>query len=527
MTILNDELRIAAVELAWSYGHWFDFATRMRRLVYEGNMTNIRIGHDEAIAFWTIVGGPRMLDESRRDPRFEGSPLNTCLTMIMLLSRMPLPPNREAFFDAIGITEFVNQHREIFVSEFLPIRVIYAREVWGFVDLSPGYWIERFPQVTNTSYLRRRAFGRRLSEYISDNDYYIAGASFYVNRTRPWETSFPTIIRSSPSNFRMAGRITVQFEDEYAFGTGLVQEWFSLLAGAISFRRQSSESSGSVPLLSPRDGTNFDEIVRNNGVSLEQYTALGRLLAISIVTENSLGFNLPSAFYKKLLGQEIVLEDVRDLLTDDEFENIQFVMDPSRTAGELESVMSPLMQSGSNEDVSLENRDSQFASMIDNICTNSSPDKFDAISEGFFAVLPRSLFTGITPEDLRSYVRGNGDIDIADLAESVGYVRDSPGNWPQMDWLFTVLEEYDQPMRSNFLRFVTGRNVLPTGGFSSLSQPIRITRVQRRTWQGFVRLPTTHTCLNTIDLPDYESLDELRQMLTMAIENAAGGEMQG
>jgi len=490
-------------------------------------LANLRLSQNQAITFWNTLGGPFLLRQANRYPSLSQASFNPCTVMMMLVSRMSLPADRDAFFNQTGITEFVNGNRENLVREGLGREVdrsdfIGSRERRVSMT-SPGYWIGRFPQLVNTPALRRKALILRILEYTLANDANRMDFGLNVNRARPLETSFRAISRATASDLR--GKIRrVSYDNELAIGQGLIREWFSLIAAAVSFRQ--TPDTG-VPLLSPRGETNFDEIVRNNGVSIDQYNSLGRLLAVSIINGYPLGFNLPAVFYKKLLGQAIVLEDVRDLLSVAEVNSIQYVMDATRSDDELADISAPLMHSGSRDDVSLANRDAQFASMIDNICTNSSPEKSQAITDGFLSVIPRELLESLTPEDIRSFIRGNGDIDIADfrLHYNVGhgYVRNSR----QIGWLFTVLEEYDQHMRRQFLRFVTGRSILPTGGFGNLGTLIGIDRKQRLDNSGSVALPTTHTCFHSIDLPEYESLDELRRKLTTAIEYDAAGSMEG
>jgi hypothetical protein len=494
--------------------------------ILDGQLTNMQLSQNQAILFWNTLGGPILLDEANRDQRLVENNFNACTVMMMLLSRMSLPADREAFFDQIRINDFVARNHEalraglgrvynrLWVNEGRQRRVSFS---------FPGYWTERFPQLANTADLRRNAVNLRIFEYTMAHDAYHRALDLWVDRARPRETSFAFLSISNPSTLR-GGITSVSYDGEAAGGIGLTRDWFSLIAGAVSFR-QTNETG--IPLLSPRGETSFDEIVGNIGVGLDQYVSLGRLLALSIINGYPLGFNLPSVFFKKLLGQVIVLDDLRDLLSEQEIGGIEYVMHPDRTADELDMVMAPLMQSGSTDEVSLENRDAQFASMIDNVVTNSSPDKFQAITDGFLAVIPRDLLTGLTPEDLRAFIRGDPEIDIADFRRHCnvggGYAMDSP----QIEWLFTVLEEYDQPMRSRFLRFVTGRNILPTGGFGALGRQIRFDLRNRTSWRGQVLLPTTHTCFQSMDLPEYESLDELRRMLTMAINFDAEGGMQG
>ena len=531
--VLGDDARITAEGIRASIERhdwnaaWNDIADQ---ILLGGNLATLQLTQNQAITFWETLGGPVLLDQANLDPRLVGYGLNACTVMMMLVSRMSLPADRESFFNQIGITEFVARNHDSLVSVFgreHSNRPLLPADPHSLVAASfHGYWTERFPQLVNTIALRKRALMYRIGEFSMANDWRRGDFILRnVERARARETSFG-MISGAPAPDLRGGVIRVTYAGENAFGEGLIREWFSLIASKVSFR-ETNETG--IPLLSPRDETPFDQIVNDDRVSPDQYNSLGRLFALSIIDGNPLGFNLHAVFFKKLLGQPIVLDDLRDMITAAEFRSIEYVMDADRTAEELEMVMSPMMHSGAAEGVSLENRDVQFASMLNNICTNSSPDKFQAIADGFFAVIPRELLTGLTPDDLRSFIRGNGDIDIADFRRHYvagrGYRRDAE----QIEWLFTVLEEYDQPMRSNFLRFVTGRSVLPTGGFGALgdNRIIKIDKMDRTNAHGNLFYPRTHTCFHSIELPEYESIDELRDMLNMAIQSNGIGAMEG
>jgi|LauGreDrversion4_2_1035121.scaffolds.fasta_scaffold109055_2 hypothetical protein len=525
--VLEDDARITAEGIRASIerhdwnGAWNHIADQ---ILFGGNLATLQLNQNQAITFWETLGGPELLERANRDPRL-AQPSNACTVMMMLLSRMSLPADRESFFNQIGITEFVARHRDNLVRAAFRHQLDYDGDLVTQLPLTfPGHWIERFPQLTNTAALKRNALALRIGEYSIANG--ARAVDLFnlvdVNRARALETSFGMISRATASALRR-GVFSVSYAGEVARGEGLIREWFSLIASVVSFRPIEDTDT---PLLSPRDETPFDQIVNDDRVSPDQYNSLGRLLALSIIDGFPLGFNLHAVFFKKLLGQPIVLDDLRGLLGDNTVGNIQYVMDAT-TNEELQAIGAPLMESGADEEVSLENRHVQFASMINNVCTNKSPEKFQAIADGFIGVIPRELLTGLTPDDLRSFIRGNEDIDIADFRRHYnvghGYAMDSP----QIQWLFTVLGEYDQPMRSKFLRFVTGRSILPTGGFGALGTRILIDRRDRTNENHQVVLPTSHTCFHSIDLPQYESIEELRRMLTAALEFDAGGAMLG
>ncbi len=309
----------------------------------------------------------------------------------------------------------------------------------------------------------------------------------------------------------------VRYAREIAFGPGLAREWFTLISTAIS--------RGPTRLFENRPNTVFDQIVSGTDIRLEEYRAIGRLMALSIIEGNPLGLNLHTAFFTLLLRQPIRFEDLRGLLDDISYRSIEYCMDRSRTEEDLAALMQPLPESGSTEDVTLANRHAQLEAVIANVPVNHSPQQFALLLAGFNEVIPHNLLTNWSPEGIASLIRGNGDIDIDDLERNMQIGYGYTGSSDEVRWLLTVLREYDQPMRRAFLRFVTGSSIVPSGGFAE--SPLRFDRTMRTNPRGDVVLPTTHTCFRSIDLPQYQSLDELRRMVTIAVEADAGGEMQG
>lgn len=75
-------------------------------------------------------------------------------------------------------------------------------------------------------------------------------------------------------------------------------------------------------------------------------------------------------------------------------------------------------------------------------------------------------------------------------------------------------------MRSRLLQFVTGTSRVPMNGFKELygssgPQPFTIEK-----WGSPSNLPRSHTCFNRLDLPPYESYQELKDKLIKAIEGS-------
>ncbi|KAG2471356.1 NEDD4 ligase, partial [Polypterus senegalus] len=80
----------------------------------------------------------------------------------------------------------------------------------------------------------------------------------------------------------------------------------------------------------------------------------------------------------------------------------------------------------------------------------------------------------------------------------------------------------DAEKRIRLLQFVTGTSRVPMNGFAELygSNGPQLFTIEQ--WGTPDKLPRAHTCFNRLDLPPYESFEDLREKLHMAIENAQG-----
>ena len=83
-----------------------------------------------------------------------------------------------------------------------------------------------------------------------------------------------------------------------------------------------------------------------------------------------------------------------------------------------------------------------------------------------------------------------------------------------MSWLWKILHGLDEEQKKQFLAFVTGCDRIP------VTKSLRLTIV--RNGPDSERVMTSHTCVNTLLLPEYSSEEKLRYMLHLALQNSQG-----
>ncbi|KAM3834807.1 E3 ubiquitin-protein ligase TRIP12 isoform 4-T6 [Vipera latastei] len=145
--------------------------------------------------------------------------------------------------------------------------------------------------------------------------------------------------------------------------------------------------------------------------------------------------------------------------------------------------------------------------------------QFDSFRDGFESVFPLSHLQYFYPEELDQLLCGSktDTWDAKTLMECCrpdhGYTHDSRA----VKFLFEILSGFDSEQQRLFLQFVTGSPRLPVGGFRSLNPPLTIVR---KTFESTENpddfLPSVMTCVNYLKLPDYSSIEIMREKLLIA-----------
>ena len=74
--------------------------------------------------------------------------------------------------------------------------------------------------------------------------------------------------------------------------------------------------------------------------------------------------------------------------------------------------------------------------------------------------------------------------------------------------------------------FTTGSKTAPMGGLGALRPPAHPAFRVQRAGPDSMTLPTSHTCFNTLLLPEYDPPDKLAHLLNIAIHECEGFGLQ-
>nr|XP_022913625.1 E3 ubiquitin-protein ligase TRIP12 isoform X2 [Onthophagus taurus] len=181
-----------------------------------------------------------------------------------------------------------------------------------------------------------------------------------------------------------------------------------------------------------------------------------------------------------------------------------------------------LMRNGKSTPVTIHNLH-QYVSLVSHWYLYEGVQRqMESLREGFESVFPLQNLRMFQPEELEAVFCGSPrdtvtGWDVKTLMECCrpdhGYNADSRA----IGFLFEILSSYDREEQRMFVQFLTGSPRLPVGGFKSLSPPLTVVR---KTLEPNMNpddfLPSVMTCVNYLKLPDYSSIEVMREKLRLA-----------
>ncbi|KAF1937788.1 hypothetical protein EJ02DRAFT_458426 [Clathrospora elynae] len=183
-----------------------------------------------------------------------------------------------------------------------------------------------------------------------------------------------------------------------------------------------------------------------------------------------------------------------------------------------------LIADGANVSVTIENVDNYVEKVIDFTLGSGVQRQADAFRAGFTEVFPYSALKAFTPDELvMLFGRADEDWSLETLMDSIkadhGYNLDSKS----VRNLLATMSEFDAQERRNFLQFITGSPKLPIGGFKALTPMFTVVcKPSEPPYSSDDYLPSVMTCANYLKMPDYSTVDVLREKLGVATREGQG-----
>ena len=115
---------------------------------------------------------------------------------------------------------------------------------------------------------------------------------------------------------------------------------------------------------------------------------------------------------------------------------------------------------------------------------------------------------------------GNPNLDFGALQAKAVYKGGFHAESEVIVWFWEIVQRFNLDERRKLLFFATGSDRAPLRGLAQLKFTIQNAGANTN------QLPTSHTCFNTLLIPNYHSSEELEEKLLIAIENSEGFGLQ-
>lgn len=284
----------------------------------------------------------------------------------------------------------------------------------------------------------------------------------------------------------------------------------------------------------------YDESTRThwfNETSFEtegEYGMVGALVGLAIYNAVLLDAHFPLVLYKKLLGGTPTFGDLKQAFPE-LGRGLQALLD-YEPASEVEAVFCrnfeveidcygelqtrDLKPGGRKVAVTGANRQEYVDLYTKWVLIDSISTQFAAFARGFWRVCGGPALTMFTAVELELLVCGLPHLDFDGLQQAARYEGGYDAHHPSIRWFWDILHSWSLEQKRQFLMFTTGSDRAPVGGLGSLSICVQ------RGGPDTDRLPTSHTCFNTLLLPEYATKEKMQERLLTAVMNAQGFGLQ-
>ena len=334
-----------------------------------------------------------------------------------------------------------------------------------------------------------------------------------VNRDKIIEDSFE-IIRFAPKE-TFLGEINVSFvgEDGVDMG-GVRRDWFTSLIRALF-------NPGYALFTKDREPNPTSNVIP---MHLHYFNFAGQILARAVIDNVNVDCHLPTVLCKEILGVKVTLRDLEK--TDPElFRSLQWMSQNDVTPLEMKFTFGseelgvskeiPLIENGENIDVTNDNKEDFIEKVVRYRLVGRTKEQTNAFVSGFHSLISKDELKMFNPSELDLIICGVPIIDVKDMRQYSRYTFPFTADHPVVERFFAVIRHWSRDDLAKLLLFVTGSSQMPIGGFKAFKDSgMSFTLAPGGDHD---RLPAAHTCINTLDLPEYRSENELNEKLHLAI----------
>lgn len=360
-----------------------------------------------------------------------------------------------------------------------------------------------------------------------------------VRRSAILDDSLPQLAGEDVDKSRMQEHLNIGFIGEPALDAGgVLREWFGLVCKELFSGQRGLFVTTHAEDSSYWINSESVKCVPEGQDHLQYYTFAGRLLGKAILDGLVLEVSMSLPLLKHLLGVPITFSDL-EFLDEELYKHLCWVRDNDHVDALCVtfSIQTPsgemveLKPGGEDIDVTDENKMEYLSLVLRYRMLDSVADQLTALLKGLYEVIPKSLLTIFDYQELDFYLSGLPTINVADWMNN-SRVRhcalddDSKGIEQELEvlqWFWDVVSCFTDDQRARLLQFATGCSRVPVEGFRALTSasgivhPFTLQMVPTGT-PPLGMCPRAHTCFNRIDLPVYETKEDLNSYLSLVIQ---------
>ncbi|CAF4406832.1 unnamed protein product [Rotaria socialis] len=346
----------------------------------------------------------------------------------------------------------------------------------------------------------------------------------HIHRKDVMETSFRVIMGMKDLEL-LKSRLWIVFDGERGLDYGgLSREWFLILSREVFNPYyglfEYSAIDNYTLQVNPLSGLFNEEHIK-------YFRFIGRIIAMAIYHGKLLEAFFIRPFYKMLLSKPITLADMESV-DREYYQSLKYILENDPTDLDLYFVVSEevlgdlreheLKPGGQHIQVTDENKQEYIEMVINYRFVQRIATQMNALKQGFQDILSLENIKMFDEKEVELLISGLGEVNVNDWRMNTMYKGGYKPDDPVIQHFWKAIGSLKPEERTRLLQFVTGTSRLPMNGFRELwgSSGPQLFTIER--WGDRTKLPRAHTCFNRIDLPPYESYQDLRQKLIQAME---------
>lgn len=349
-----------------------------------------------------------------------------------------------------------------------------------------------------------------------------------VSRENIFEDSLELLSNFEPHE--LLHPISIEFEGEPGIDDGGVsREWYEVLSREIL-----NPMYGLFKAASPGSSVfQVDPLAEGNPDKEAVFKFVGRFLGRAVYDQYTVGLYFSRVVYKYFLGEPISLSDM-EAVDEEYYKSLKWMLENDITDVFYETFCVEIDNFGAQKIVDLipggrdiavdeSNKEEYVRLIVEYKLVLSVKSCLDSMTQGLYEVLFKSWVQAFTAKELELVFCGLSTIDVDDWCRNTEY-HGYTSRSRQVRWFWLAVRSFSPELRAKLLQFSTGTSRVPAQGFGNLDSNTDTGNfIIEREKGNSDRLPSAHTCMNQICIPEYESYSKLRKLLLRAITEGNEG----